>query len=99
MPLRPTSPPSEMPGDLISVRDAADLIAVSVATIYRIIGEGHLHAWRRVGGHCRVSKAEVVALMRPVEVRHARDSIFVDADEQAAQDAVVRLRDKGYRAG
>jgi excisionase family DNA binding protein len=54
----------EIPTDLISPTAAASLLGTSRATVYRWIAGGRLHAWTVAGTRYRVSRAEVLALVR-----------------------------------
>lgn len=55
-----------LPPDLISLPAAAKLIAVHGSTLRRWIASGKLAAWR-VGGCYRVSRQDVLALVKPHE--------------------------------
>jgi excisionase family DNA binding protein len=60
--------PGGPPADLVTPARAAKRLRVDVATVYRWIRKGWLRAWERAGGDMRVSRAEVLALARPVQV-------------------------------
>jgi excisionase family DNA binding protein len=96
----PAAAAAEVPSDLVTVKAASKLLAVHVGTVYLIIRKGQLRAWKRVGGHARVSRAEVQALMRPVQIRHAGDEPPRPRTQEEADSAaaVERLRKKGYKA-
>lgn len=91
--------PAPIPSDLVSPQTAATLLGVHLATVYRLIRSGRLRAWRRVGGRLRVSRAEVLGLLVPVEVTGGGTETprGPTHEEQAAQAAVARMRAEGRR--
>lgn len=85
------------PTDLITAAKAAEILAVHQATVYRLIRSGRLRAWKRLGGRVRVSRADVEALLLPVEVRTADELPKGEShQERAAAEAKERLKGKGY---
>jgi excisionase family DNA binding protein len=58
--------PAEIPSDLIRISRAAKLVDVNPSTIWRWCHEGRLRSWKLVGSR-RVSRAELMELLRPVE--------------------------------
>lgn len=86
---------NELPSDLITAAKAAEVLAVHVATVYRLVRSGKLRAWKRVGGRVRVSRAEVQALLVPVEVQVAGEVPRGQShEEKAAMEAKERLEKK-----
>lgn len=63
----PEKPEAAIPDDLMIPSEAASLLGVSTPTIYRWILGGKLPAWRVGGRKLRVSKADVVGMLKPVE--------------------------------
>lgn len=61
-----------MSTQLISIADAADLLAVSPKTVRRLIARGELPA-RKIGSHLvRIEADALAALGRPLQVRVGR---------------------------
>lgn len=54
----------ELPDDHVTINQAAKLVSVNPSTIWRWIQTRKLSSWRLVGRR-RVSRAEVLALVRP----------------------------------
>lgn len=52
----------------MSTSDAAVMVGVSVRTIKRYIQAGHLDAGTLPGGHVRVSRVQVLRLVKPTEL-------------------------------
>ncbi|MBC7619924.1 MAG: response regulator [Candidatus Saccharibacteria bacterium] len=50
--------------DLMTTREAADQLGVAVRTVQLWVEAGSLPAWRTAGGHRRIARAAVDALMR-----------------------------------
>ena len=85
----PTPPPT----DLITAQKAAEILAVHVATVYRLIRSGRLRAWKRIGGRLRVSRADAQSLLLPVEVGGANETPRGRThEEEAAAAAVERMK-------
>lgn len=57
---RPPAEPKDLP-DLVSVKEAAELLTVSQATIHRMKKEGRLTG-RMIGGSVRFCRADVLAI-------------------------------------
>ena len=55
----------EVPADLITPKEAATLLHVHQATLYRLIADGRLPCWTRAGTRKFVSKAAVLGLFAP----------------------------------
>ena len=49
---------------VITTREAADLLGVSLRTVQQWVEQGALRAYRTVGGHRRVARASVQAMLR-----------------------------------
>lgn len=89
---------SGIPNDLITAKAASNVLAVHVGTVYRLVRSGKLRAWKRIGGRVRVSRADVEALLVPVEVREADETPRGKShEEEAAAKAAEELRKRGYR--
>lgn len=86
---------NSIPADLVTPKKAAELIAVSANTIYRWIEEGKVRAYRVAGSRYRLSRAEVLALVE--EVEPAAPLRTPAEDEEAAAEAVERMRRNGHR--
>jgi len=56
---------SEIPDDLITPLQAAQLLGVHLATIYRYILDGRLPAWRLAGTRFKLSRVQVLGLLQP----------------------------------
>ena len=58
-------PPPADPSDaeFCSTREAADLLGVSIKTAQSWVESGVLHAWKTPGGHRRIQRASVTALL------------------------------------
>ncbi len=65
-------PVDAVPDDLIDTKTARRLVKVDLSTLYRWLQSGKLRAWKRVG-RLLVSRSEVLALLRPVEPKPARE--------------------------
>jgi excisionase family DNA binding protein len=71
--------------ELITTRQAANLLQTHVSTIYRWILSGKLPAWRRGGRHV-VKKADLLAMLVPVIPEKDRPKELPTAKEQRAAD-------------
>lgn len=87
--------PPPFPDDLIPPRKAAELVAVSVSTIYRWIDDGTLRAYRVGGTRYRLSARDVRALVE--EVNPPPPVTTTSEDEEAAAQAIARMRARGHR--
>ena len=84
-----TSKRSDVPDDLISPREASQVLGVHLASIYRFIEDGRLPAWRRAGTRWRVSKAAVLGLLvPPANVPEGRQPTHAEA--------MAELRRRGW---
>lgn len=78
-----------VPEDLITPKEAAGLIRVHLATLYRLIQDGRLPCWTRAGTRKFVSRAAVLGLFSP--------PANVPQDRVAShQEAVERLKQLGW---
>jgi excisionase family DNA binding protein len=77
-----------LPDDLITPKQAAALIHVSVNSVYRWVEIGTLRAWRVAGSRYRLSARDVRALVE--EVTPAEPIRTHSEDEAAAAAAVAR---------
>lgn len=93
-----TSTTTAIPTDLITARAGAKLLAIHPTTLYRIIREGGLRAWKRVGGHVRVSKADVLSLMVPVQVGKASERSEEDSQLEAEAAAAKERLERKWAA-
>ncbi|MBV1776918.1 response regulator [Burkholderiaceae bacterium DAT-1] len=64
--------------EFLTTRDAAAILGVSVATIQQMVESGKLRAWKTSGGHRRIFKDSVDALLasssqRPLDIVIAED--------------------------
>lgn len=66
-----------IPDDLISPDAAAQLLGLGVATVYRWLNRGKLAGWRVGYRKLRVSRADVLGMVKPV--RRAVESPAVTA--------------------
>lgn len=73
--------------DLLSTREAASLLGVSLRTIQLWVESGVLRAWKTAGGHRRVSRDSVDKLLQ--EKQHA---IQPEADTAVQADKPARKR-------
>jgi excisionase family DNA binding protein len=93
------SVPTDVPDDLLSLREAAELVRVRVPTMRRWVCEGRLRGWRR-GCYYLVSKAEVMGMLEPVGALPAKKSAgAVDPLVLSARALAVKeeLRRAGFR--
>lgn len=58
-------PPLPSPGDLLSSSQAAEVLQVSVKTVYAWADSGALASVRTPGGHRRFRRSDVDALLAP----------------------------------
>jgi excisionase family DNA binding protein len=93
---------TDLPQDLITPNRAARRLRLNVATVYRWIQRGWLQAWKLPGRGVRVSRAEVLAAARPVQVQPRRvirlasgDEVPAVVDTPAHRAAVEELRKLG----
>jgi excisionase family DNA binding protein len=99
--LNKENPMSELPNDLIKPGEAARLLDMHCASIYRMIQAGKLRAWRKASCHLLVSKADVLNLIQPVRpvapIPHETPSR--EAKAKAQRDAFTDriLRNAGLR--
>jgi excisionase family DNA binding protein len=63
----PPEPTAEddVPGDLITAKEAAAILRCSKQAVGRYVRTGRLRGWARAGKNLLVSKAEVMALLVP----------------------------------
>jgi excisionase family DNA binding protein len=81
--------PHEVPCDLITPKEAAKLVKVHLATLYRFLADGRLPCWTRAGTRKFVSRAAVLGLFAP--------PANVPPDRVAShQEAVERLKGLGW---
>jgi excisionase family DNA binding protein len=68
---------------VITTREAADLLGVSLRTIQQWVEQGALQAYRTVGGHRRVVRASVDRLLsqRRTEVQGRTFRVFIAEDD------------------
>lgn len=79
----------EVPGDLITPKEAAQLLHIHQATLYRMISDGRLAAWKRGGTRFFVSRAAVLGIFTPPR--------NVPEDRLAShQESVERLKGMGW---
>lgn len=91
-------PKSSSPDPTLTTRDAADLLGVSVSTAQKWIENGALESWKTPGGHRRMRRSAVVALLEerlamaidPTqalagELRPPRDPDFPVPDDEASR--------------
>lgn len=57
----------ELPSDLIRPGQAAKLLGLHMATVYRMMDDGRLPFYRPAARQRRVRRADVEAMLRPVE--------------------------------
>ena len=55
-----------LPTDLISTGTAGKLAGCHKLTVWRWVKSGRLRGWQTAGGHYRVSRAEVLGLVRQI---------------------------------
>lgn len=81
--------PHGVPDDLITPREAAALLHVHLATVYRLCADGRLACWTRAGTRKFVSRAAVLGLYQPpANVPAGR--------VPSHQEAVERLQKQGW---
>lgn len=72
--------------DLLKPTEAAQLLRVHVAQVYRWVGSGLLPSQRtptkRGRGHLRIERADVLALLQPVRLK---PELRIEGARQAAQ--------------
>lgn len=56
----------EIPNDLIKPSEAARLVGVKPDTVYGWVQRGRLRGWKLDTGMLRVSRADVLGLLKPV---------------------------------
>ncbi len=83
------------PADTFSTRDAAKLLGVSVRTTQIWVEEGHLRAWKTPGGHRRILRDSIEAILRKrqwesVGSAEVFDILLVSSD--ALQDRTLQSR-------
>lgn len=73
--------------ELMTTREAGELLGVAVRTVQLWVESGVLPAWRTAGGHRRISRSAVDKLM------HERAAVFNDKNEVAvpASNGMVRI--------
>lgn len=84
-----------IPQDLLTPNEAAKVIGTSSATIRRWIRSGALPGFK-LGGHLRVSKADVLGMLKRVQTDRPQLPTKAEADAKAALVDKV-LRDAGVR--
>jgi len=88
---------ADPPTDLIRPSEAARLLSCHVGTIHRWINRGKLPGYDRAGTRVMVSRADVLALVRPLEVttgRKARPRTTGQA-RKGHREAMRQLRKAG----
>ena len=86
-----------VPADLITPKEAAHLAGVHTTTLLAWVRAGKLRGYRRAGSRYLVSRADVLALITPVEVVPEVRGRTAAEQELAAAMAAERLRRRGYR--
>lgn len=76
------APPTSASPQSFSTADVARRLGVSIPTVQRWVDQGHLKAWKTVGGHRRIDAASVFAF----EAEQGRAALG-EADEGRAADA------------
>jgi excisionase family DNA binding protein len=84
-----------LPGDLISAKSAAHLIAVHISTIYRYIHTGRLRSYWIAGTRHRVRRADVEGLL--VLVNPREEVPTMQAVSREHEKAMEELRARGLR--
>ena len=60
---------------LLNIKEAAEAVGMSVATLYRKVERGEI-AHRRLGKNIRFEPSELLAAFKPAETRASRAFIF-----------------------
>ncbi|MEK8046110.1 response regulator [Ideonella margarita] len=60
--------PTSLPNDVLTTQQAARLLGISTTSVQKMVGRGELAAWVTPGGHRRIQRAAVDALL-------ARDAV------------------------
>lgn len=90
----------DIPADLLGPRAAARLLGCHLSTLYRMIHDGRLRAWRLGGTHLRVSRADALALLEPVtpwQPPNVRQREYDPATSPGHLAALEKLKAAGYR--
>ena len=88
------APVPPIPSDLISTREARELVGVTSDMLYQWIHSGKLPAWKRAGRYF-VSRAELTALYQPVPVRPLLD--FPTPSEWRRRERIKSALENGKR--
>jgi excisionase family DNA binding protein len=59
-----------IPNDLLTTAEATKLLGCSLPTLYRWIASGRLPSYHRAGSRRFISKADALALYKPMETTH-----------------------------
>jgi excisionase family DNA binding protein len=78
-----------VPEDLVSPREAAKILKLHLASVYRMIADGRLPAWRRGGMRFFVSRAAVLGVFLP-------PGNIPSQGPASHQEAVEKLRRLGW---
>ena len=99
-----------MDSDILTTSETAKLLGISVRTAQMLIEGGSLTSWKTPGGHRRVYRSDVLALMTqkgtPPPARSARLVLLAPADRQAmlkgslaeVDGCTVEMHASGYAA-
>src|SRR5574343_1679693 len=63
--------------EVVTTRQAAEVIGVSYTTIQRMVEQGLLKAWKTSGGHRRISRASLNAYITGKAARKLRSQLLV----------------------
>lgn len=87
-----------LPEDLITPKQASRLLGVHVSTIHRWVDTGRLKGYRRATCRKLVRQSDVEALIVPIKVVEVERPRTKAEEEDAASQAMARLRGRGYKA-
>jgi len=53
------NPPDSRPSKMLTTREAADLLGLSVSSVQKLVNAGEIEAWTTPGGHRRISREAI----------------------------------------